>query len=69
MLDKMAPVLGGLELVREFPEILLEYLRNDEQMGLAAEVFQSGQIRLNMNQGHIESIEIRQFARRKKAKA
>jgi hypothetical protein len=66
VLDDVESAVSELQFVSDFPKILLEYLRGDEQMSLAARTFRTGQIRLNMNQGKIESIEIRQFARNKK---
>lgn len=65
----MAIDVGNLEFVGEFPKMLLEYFGGDEQVCLAVKALQSGQIRLNMNNGRIESIEIRQFARNKKRQA
>ena len=59
----MEPVLNELELARTLPQLILKYLRDDEQMCMAAKVCGIGQIRLNINNGVIESIEFSQKAR------
>ena len=66
LLDDMEPILKDLEEVRSFPHRLLEYLRDDEHMQLAAQICESGQIKINVGHGTIESIEFRQWARVKK---
>lgn len=52
-----------IEFARNFPKELLEYLRGNEQIALAAHVCGSGQIRLNVTAGAVQSIEFRQWAR------
>ena len=62
----MESILDELEIVRSFPMVLLEHLRKDPQIGMAAEACNHGQIRLNINNGKVESVEWRQWARDKK---
>lgn len=61
----MASAIDKLEFAKNFPRELLDHLCGDEQVSLAAHVCGSGQIRLNVNEGKVQSIEFRQWARKK----
>ena len=61
----MASAIDNLEFAKNFPQELLKHLCGDDQVSLAAHVCGSGQIRLNVTEGKIQSIEFRQWARKK----